>query len=194
MAGNFKKIVIAFLISTLFSSCVALHWEFPPFCFYHECVSHQWRGVYRIGHKIKYSGKRAIAKIHKKKHTSVPKETKKPIGIAGTDSLKITVNYPFNGDIISEKNKKEIKKSLENIDITNITSIKVKGYTDNRGTDTFNKTLSANRAKRVYEYLIELGIPSSKLSSQGLDSQNPIGDNTNDEGAKLNRRVEIEIY
>ena len=231
MASILKKTVLALLLLSLLTSC-ALHMQLPFICFQKECVQNQWRGVNKLGHKIKFFGKQTIAKIHKKKHRPVPLESN--IGIVKShknslktikknkenkisDSLltqnnqaiqnmdfdtlscrqqknKLIINYPFNDDKISEKDKTEIKKYIERIDIKNISKIIVTGYIDNRESDAYNKSLSFQRAQRVYEYLIEIGVPSSKLSGAGKDSQNPLADNTTDEGAKINRRTEIEIY
>ena len=51
-----------------------------------------------------------------------------------------------------------------------------------------NETLSARRAKRIYDYLIFKGINPKRLSYIGLENQFPLH-----KGAKYDRRVEIEI-
>jgi len=50
------------------------------------------------------------------------------------------------------------------------------------------ETLSARRAKRIYDYLIFKGIDPVRLSYIGLESQFPLH-----KGAKYDRRVEVEI-
>ncbi|MFA6572164.1 MAG: OmpA family protein [Bacteroidota bacterium] len=72
-------------------------------------------------------------------------------------------------------------------------SIEICGYTDNNGTVEFNKNLSLQRAKAVYDYLIQKNIPKSRLSFKGYGESNPIADNDSEEGRKLNRRVELLI-
>jgi len=151
-----------------------------------------------------------IAKVYKDS-LRVPKSTKaktpdsiivhEPINKKNTiDTLanlskknNLTINYPFNDANISEEDRKKVEKYFEYIDVKNISKIIVRGYTDNLGSSSYNKNLSDQRAKKIYEYLIKLGIPSSKLLREGLDSQNPIADNITEEGKYLNRRVEIEI-
>ena len=49
-------------------------------------------------------------------------------------------------------------------------------------------TLSARRAKRIFDYLIFKGIEESRLSYIGFEGQFPLG-----KGAKYDRRVEVEI-
>ena len=69
----------------------------------------------------------------------------------------------------------------------------IAGYTDSTGSDKINIPLSDNRANAVKVYLIEKGVDSSRLSSQGYGSANPIADNKTVKGRELNRRVEIQV-
>ena len=68
----------------------------------------------------------------------------------------------------------------------------VEGHTDNIGEKDYNYSLSEKRAKTVAEYLKgKLG--HDKFSYKGYGSQNPLADNSTEEGRKKNRRVEIII-
>jgi len=67
----------------------------------------------------------------------------------------------------------------------------VEGHTDNVGDDGSNMTLSADRADRVKNTLIEMGIAAGRLSSRGLGESDPMDDNNNPEGRANNRRVEF---
>jgi outer membrane protein OmpA-like peptidoglycan-associated protein len=53
--------------------------------------------------------------------------------------------------------------------------------------------LSAERANRVKAYLVQGGVPASKIKVFGKGSENPIESNATLEGRKKNRRVEIEL-
>ncbi len=151
--------------------------------------------------KTPNSSKKRVKSIKKKsvsdslftKHEPPIQKTNSDTLSGQTSKTNLIINYPFDDNAITEKEKKEIKKYLESIDIKNISKIAVKGYTDNKGSDAYNKNLSSERAKIVYQYLIELGLPASKLSSEGMGAQNPISDNGTSEGARENRRVELEI-
>jgi outer membrane protein OmpA-like peptidoglycan-associated protein len=69
----------------------------------------------------------------------------------------------------------------------------VGGYTDSVGGDTFNLTLSENRANVVKAYLINQGIDPGSITSSGYGKSNPVADNGTAAGRQLNRRVEIMI-
>jgi len=72
-------------------------------------------------------------------------------------------------------------------------AIKIQGHTDDVGSDSDNLTLSDNRAKAVYNYLIEKGISSSRLAYQGFGEKQPIATNETKEGKQENRRTEFVI-
>lgn len=71
--------------------------------------------------------------------------------------------------------------------------IEIEGHTDNVGSDAANMTLSKNRAKAVYDYLISKGIAATRIKSNGYGETKPLGSNDTDEGKAQNRRVQFTI-
>jgi outer membrane protein OmpA-like peptidoglycan-associated protein len=71
--------------------------------------------------------------------------------------------------------------------------MQVEGYTDSVGSDTFNQTLSENRANSVRAYLIGQGIDPTAVSAVGYGKSNPVASNDTSDGRQQNRRVEIII-
>ncbi|MDR0970860.1 MAG: OmpA family protein [Bacteroidales bacterium] len=71
--------------------------------------------------------------------------------------------------------------------------IELSGHTDNKGSKQYNATLSHNRAKAVYNYLIEEGINKNRLTFTSFGAEKPIATNKTDEGRAKNRRVEFKI-
>ncbi len=67
----------------------------------------------------------------------------------------------------------------------------VEGHTDSDGDDTFNQTLSENRAKAVADKMISMGISRDRLASKGWGESKPLNDNITPEGRANNRRVEF---
>ncbi|MGH9405982.1 MAG: OmpA family protein [Terriglobia bacterium] len=72
-------------------------------------------------------------------------------------------------------------------------TIRVNGYTDNTGSDETNQKLSQQRSDAVRDFLVEQGISSGSITSQGLGESSPVAPNDTAEGRALNRRVEIVI-
>ena len=69
----------------------------------------------------------------------------------------------------------------------------VEGHTDSRGSEQTNLLLSKARADAVGNYLISRGIPSERVSTQGIGPSRPVADNNSAEGRANNRRVEIIV-
>lgn len=73
---------------------------------------------------------------------------------------------------------------------TNITII---GHTDNKGSDSYNQTLSEARASSVTSYAGQNGINTARLTAVGKGESDPIAVNDTEEGRASNRRVEFVI-
>ncbi len=71
--------------------------------------------------------------------------------------------------------------------------IEMSAHTDSRGSDSYNFTLSDNRARSVMEYILSKGIAAARIKSQGYGETKPVATNETDEGRQLNRRVEFKI-
>ena len=72
-------------------------------------------------------------------------------------------------------------------------NIAVGGYTDNVGGDAMNQTLSENRAGAVRSYLVEEGVLTGSVTSQGFGDASPVASNDNSAGRQENRRVELVV-
>jgi len=73
------------------------------------------------------------------------------------------------------------------------TDVVVKGHTDGSGTESYNQTLSEQRADAVRRYLIGKGVSPARISSLGFGESMPLATNSTPEGRQQNRRVEIEV-
>lgn len=87
----------------------------------------------------------------------------------------------------------ELSKVVEFMKKNPELQIEVGGHTDNVGNSDYNDTLSLNRAKSVYTFLIAAGIAAKRVKYQGYGSKLPIGDNLTAYGRQLNRRIEFKV-
>lgn len=67
------------------------------------------------------------------------------------------------------------------------------GHTDNVGSRETNLTLSHARAVAVKSYMVAKGIPTSHMDVLGKGPDEPVADNTTDNGRARNRRIEFKI-
>ena len=85
----------------------------------------------------------------------------------------------------------EVAKVLK--DHPEVKHVRVQGHTDNTGTAIWNKDLSRKRADAVVAALVKAGVAKARLSSEGFGLEQPIADNSTEEGRTANRRVEFHI-
>jgi outer membrane protein OmpA-like peptidoglycan-associated protein len=73
------------------------------------------------------------------------------------------------------------------------TTIKVVGYTDSTGSESYNQQLSEQRANSVKNALVVKNVQAARISALGMGESNPIADNATEGGRQINRRVAIII-
>jgi len=72
-------------------------------------------------------------------------------------------------------------------------NLSIEGYTDSTGSDEINMKLSADRARAVYDFLRDQGIPESRMRYQGYGPANPVAPNNTETNRARNRRVEVVL-
>lgn len=117
-----------------------------------------------------------------------------------TEEVKKTLNE-YAKTILFDTGKSSIKTESEKVlkDIIAIINeyptakFSVEGHTDSVGSAANNLKLSKERAASVMQYLIQNGVGSSRLSSEGFGEDKPIASNNTAAGRAVNRRVEINL-
>ena len=126
---------------------------------------------------------------------SAPEEAEKPTEASFKNPGSFTLNHDFDKSVFIEKPTLsafvgQLQKFLDQNDGS---QIHIYGYTDNLGTTTYNQRLALKRARTVRDFLTELGIPGARMHVHAIGEDDPIADNSTDEGRALNRRTTIEI-
>lgn len=114
------------------------------------------------------------------------------------DGIKITlgentVNFNFNSSNLTPLAQGNLDKLATVLENNPDTNINIFGYTDNVGADSYNMTLSAQRAEAVKNYLASKGVASSRMVTVGRGELDPIATNDTAAGRAQNRRVEFAI-
>ncbi|OUS18615.1 peptidase M16 [Nonlabens dokdonensis] len=114
------------------------------------------------------------------------------------NKLQINKIY-FDNDkaVITESASRELDR-IANMMIKNVSmEILAETYTDTRGSDAYNKTLSQKRADAVRSYIIAKGVDANRIKAVGRGEDNPVVDceskECSDEEYEQSRRTEFTI-
>jgi outer membrane protein OmpA-like peptidoglycan-associated protein len=114
--------------------------------------------------------------------------------------LAADVLFDFDKSDIKPQAQPLLKKAAEYIRDKGKGSIRIEGYTDAKGSDSYNQKLSERRATSVKNWFIKKeGLRDFKFSTEGFGAKKPVAPNTkpdgsdDPEGRQKNRRVEIII-
>jgi len=107
----------------------------------------------------------------------------------------------LSGEVLFQSDRSELRPEARDrlspvadaIRATGNTAV-IAGYTDSRGSDEYNRTLSQRRAEAVRDFLIGEGVPSDHIQAEGRGEMSPVAPNTTAEGRAENRRVEISLH
>lgn len=105
------------------------------------------------------------------------------------------------GDVLFDTGQAELKGSAM-VTISKIANfmrtyptrtLLVEGFTDSRGSETYNLDLSQRRANAVRSALTASGVEASRIAVRGYGESYPVASNETPVGRQLNRRVEVII-
>jgi len=111
----------------------------------------------------------------------------------GQETEKVLTYFDFGKYELTQQSKTTLDNLLDKAKSKDIIQIGIYGHTDNDGGDSFNNKLSQDRAKVVQQYLVSKGISNDKIKLEFFGKTQPIATNSNEDGKKKNRRVEIVI-
>ena len=103
------------------------------------------------------------------------------------------VFFSANSFYIKPISYKELDKVAAFLRVNNNITVEIGGHTNGMCQTDFCNSLSEKRAKAVSEYIVNKGIPVTRLTYKGYGKQFPIDDNGTPEGRKKNQRVELKI-
>ena len=111
------------------------------------------------------------------------------------------VYFPADRHVMRPESKETLEKLYKVLRDNPRLKISIEGHVccvrdapDALDIDTFEPTLSLNRAKAIYTYLVDRGIAADRLSFVGYGRSRPVIYNElSEEDAEKNRRVEIRI-
>lgn len=111
--------------------------------------------------------------------------------------------FAFDKDELLPAGKRELDTLAASLRGTQYDVITVVGHTDRLGRADYNLALSTRRAESVKAYLVQTGIPASKITARGVNGSNPVTNTTTCPGTvatpaliaclQPDRRVDVEV-
>jgi len=103
------------------------------------------------------------------------------------------VHFKFDSAELTSDSTGILDRAVRTLKAHSRIKAQVAAHTDSRGSDSYNKSLSQQRARSVLDYLVAKGIASNRLVPKGYGETDPVADNATDAGRAKNRRVELRI-
>lgn len=126
-----------------------------------------------------------------------------PIGESDQSIVLANVFFDLSKSTLRKESFVELDKLVNFLTENPKIAIEIGGHTDSRGDAKSNKTLSNDRAKAVYEYVIQKGIAKERLSFMGYGSAKPVytdeqieqlsSEKEKEKAHQANRRTEYKI-
>ncbi len=105
----------------------------------------------------------------------------------------VVVFFDYKSDNIKKEHEKDLEKLVSYLISNPDANLVLNGHADQTGTETRNKQLSSDRARKVMEYLIGRDINPNRVTLKAWGEQKLIDKRDNEKGRARNRRVECEI-
>lgn len=115
-----------------------------------------------------------------------------PIEQGGTVALN-NIFFDYNKTSLRKESMAELARLARLLKEYPGMTIEIGGHTDDRGSDDYNRRLSAGRAQACVDYVVNLGVPGGRIKAVGYGESRPVASNDTDEGRQKNRRVEVTI-
>jgi outer membrane protein OmpA-like peptidoglycan-associated protein len=96
-------------------------------------------------------------------------------------------------DELTPESKAELQNVLAALKDRPMPDVLVIGHTDTVGELTTNDRLSAQRAETVKGFLVDIGIPASRITTAGRGEREPLIRTADEVDEPRNRRVEINV-
>jgi len=138
-----------------------------------------------------FDSRLVIPKLSEKNVVKTQAEVKK-VEVGKTFDLHDII-FATNSYELTNDSKKMINLFMEFLNENPTIKVELQGHTDNVGKPKDNQILSENRAKAVYDYLVENGIDSTRLTSKGFGASRPLVSNETEIGRARNRRTVFVI-
>ena len=124
---------------------------------------------------------------------TVPDAKVERVGEGIVVEFSSNVLFGFDKSGLTADAKTNLDKLVKVLGTYPDTDIEVQGHTDSKGSESYNRNLSVERASAASNYLRGNGIKTNRISIKGFGESTPKYSNDSESGRSQNRRVEFLI-
>ena len=99
-----------------------------------------------------------------------------------------TVHFDYDKYDVTEQGRTTLQRQAQWLERYSQVRVTIEGHCDERGTREFNLALGARRANAVKEYLVSVGVPSSRVDTISYGKERPICTESDESCWEQNRR------
>lgn len=114
-------------------------------------------------------------------------------GAEGREGQFKDVLFDFDKYMVNDSFKPELKSLATWLTKNTGAKLSVEGHCDERGTNEYNLALGERRAKAVKDYLVSLGVRSSRIETISYGSEKPLCTEKAEECWAKNRRAHFVV-
>lgn len=115
-----------------------------------------------------------------------------PYDDIGTTAL-VAIEFDYDKATIRPESSPRVREVADAMRSYPALTLEIRGHTDDRGSDDYNRKLSQDRAQAVADALVAMGIDRTRLTVKGFGESSPLVPNDSEENRKKNRRTEFVI-
>lgn len=102
------------------------------------------------------------------------------------------IYFAFDSNELTQESRQILTEKAELLKANPALSLLVEGHCDERGTNEYNLALGERRARAAYEFLVLLGVDSSKMQIISYGEEYPAVQGSNEAAWAKNRRAEFK--
>jgi len=126
-----------------------------------------------------------------------PLSSKAPLSGYGFDKWQRgplgDVFYDFDSSILSPEAQDQLKNNAAWLSSNPVKSAIIEGHCDSRGTSEYNLALGERRSASAKDYLVKIGVASSRIETVSFGEERPFDLGQNEEAWAKNRRAHFVI-
>ncbi len=104
-----------------------------------------------------------------------------------------TVFFAYDSATLNSSTRSQLQKNVEFLKANTSVEVQVEGHCDERGGVQYNLALGERRAKAVKDYMVAMGIASSRVSTISFGKERPVAFGHDESAWGQNRRANFVV-